>query len=139
VLTPNSEIRFGGQVYDLKAIIFHAGKSFDSGHYTGVGKYGQRWYDFNDTAVTKLSKQAEIIRSKPGGLSGVKMFDFTVTPALEDNEPCAFGFVRRPQTVQTRSAATITDSALISPSLSCGSERTHKQNTGILIGSFNYI
>ena len=45
-------------IYDLYAVVCHAGRSIDAGHYVAyaLNPYDREWRCFNDTAVTRVSE-----------------------------------------------------------------------------------
>jgi ubiquitin C-terminal hydrolase len=44
--------------YTLMSFVVHVGETLNSGHYIAYCKYNLGWYEYNDTIVTKLDKQA---------------------------------------------------------------------------------
>ena len=41
--------------YDLMGVVLHRGQTLNSGHYSAVTRYGDQWYECNDTDVTPLT------------------------------------------------------------------------------------
>lgn len=52
-------------LYELTAVLTHAGRSADSGHYVAWTKYGSRWYKVDDRNVSVVTK--EQIQKLSGG------------------------------------------------------------------------
>ena len=60
-ITTNTSIHFNEQVYDLKAMILHNGRTVYSGHYNFAMCSGEEWYTFDDQVEPCIAK-VEIVR-----------------------------------------------------------------------------
>ena len=56
VLETDTTLEFGGQRFDLEAVIHHSrGETVQSGHYTAVVKLEEGWMSFDDETATKCA------------------------------------------------------------------------------------
>ena len=101
-ITIDKVINHGGE-FDLKRIIWHHGKNWDSGHYTADVKINDTWYNTNDTEIKV--RQSTVFKSYCNTKEEIYEVPYIIVYERRNNQ--LVPFVNTPAATSTSTANTV--------------------------------